>query len=60
MTFEPTEIEEIQIPVLSDLDIEFDQVDALIRQRKIEQVLDMVDDALLIKHHGFSKAEWTF
>lgn len=57
MTFEPTEIEEIQIPVLSDLDIEFDQVDALIRQRKIEQVLDMVDDALLIKHHGFSKAE---
>jgi adenine-specific DNA-methyltransferase len=57
MTFEPTEIEEMQIPVLSDLDIEFDQVDALIRQRKIEQVLDMVDDVLLIKHHGFSKAD---
>lgn len=57
MTFEPTEIEEIQIPVLADLDIDFDQVDALIRQRKIEAVLDIVDEALLIKHHGFTKAE---
>jgi len=57
MTFEPTEIEEIQIPVLSDLDIDFDQVDALIRQRKIDEVLDMVDEILLIKHHGFAKAE---
>lgn len=57
MTFEPTEIEEIQIPVLADLDIDFDQVDALIRQRKIEEVLDLVDEALLIKHHGFAKDE---
>jgi adenine-specific DNA-methyltransferase len=57
MTFEPTEIEEIQIPVLADLNIDFDQVDGLIRQRKIEEVLNMVDEALLIKHHGFAKAE---
>ena len=57
MTFEPTEIEEIQIPVLADLDIDFDQIDALIRQRKIEEVLNMVDEALLIRHNGFAKAE---
>ncbi len=57
MTFEPTEIEEIQIPVLADLAIDFDHVDALIRKRKIEEVLDLMDEALLIKHHGFIKAE---
>lgn len=57
LTFEPTEIEEIRIPVLADLDVGFENIDALIRQRKIEEVLDMVDEALLIKHHGFAKAE---
>lgn len=57
MTFEPTEIEEIQIPVLTVLDLEFDKVDALIRKRKIEAVLDIVDEALLIQHHGFAKAD---
>jgi len=57
MTFEPTEIEEIQIHILTDLDIDFDQIDALIRKRKIEEVLDIVDEALLIRHHGFSKNE---
>jgi adenine-specific DNA-methyltransferase len=57
MTFEPTEIEEIQIPVLADLDLDFDKIDALIRKRKIEDVLDIVDEALLIKHHGFAKIE---
>jgi adenine-specific DNA-methyltransferase len=57
MTFEPTEIEEIHIPVLADLEIDFDKVDTLIRNWKIEEVLDMMDEALLIKHHGFAKAE---
>ena len=57
MTFEPTEIEEIKIPSPVDLDIDFDLVDSLIRQRKIEEVLDMVDKELLIKHHGFNENE---
>ncbi|MEX2594288.1 MAG: class I SAM-dependent methyltransferase [Anditalea sp.] len=57
MTFEPTEIEEIQIPVLADLAVDFDQIDALIRKRKIEEVLDIVDEALMIQHHGFTKDE---
>lgn len=54
MTFEPTEIEEIRIPVLLEFDVDFDKIDGLIRQRKIEQVLDIVDDALLIRSHGFT------
>lgn len=57
MTFEPTEIEEIQIPILTDLVIDFNKVDALIRKRKIEEVLDMVDEVLLIKHHRFDRLE---
>lgn len=57
LTFEPTEIREIQIPVLADLDIDFDQIDALMRKREIEKVLDLVDEALLVRHHGFSKDE---
>jgi len=57
MTFEPTEIEEIKIPVLHKIDVDFDQIDSLIRKRRIEKVLDIVDEALLIKHHGFTKAE---
>ena len=57
MTFEPTEIEEIRIPVLADLDLDFNKIDGLIRKRKIEEVLDIMDEALLIKHHGFSKPE---
>lgn len=57
MTFEPTEIEEIQIPILADLDLDFNKIDGLIRKRKIEDILDIVDEALLIKHHGFSKPD---
>lgn len=57
LTFEPTEIEEIPIPVLSDLSIDFSHVDALIRLRKIEEVMDIVDKNLLIKHHGFTITE---
>ncbi len=57
MTFEPTEIEEIKMPVLKELPVNFDEIDQLIRQRKIEAVLDIVDEQLLIKQHGFSKKE---
>jgi len=54
MTFEPTEIEEIPIPVLHKLAIDFDEIDRLIRQRKIEEVLDIVDEALLIRKLRFA------
>lgn len=57
LTFEPTEIREIQIPILADLDMNFDQVDKLMAKRQIGKVLDIVDEALLIRHHGFSKDE---
>nr|AAM81324.1 BpmI methyltransferase [Bacillus pumilus] len=57
MTFEPTEIGEILIPSFDNLSIDFDKIDALIREKEIEKVLDIVDEALLIKYHGFSEKE---
>lgn len=57
MTFEPTEIEEIRIPRLADLKFNFYEIDDLIRQRKIEEVMDLVDQEFLIKHHGFTIEE---
>ncbi len=57
MTFEPTEVEEIRIPVLKDLDIDFEKIDLLIRNRKIEEVLDIIDQELLIKKHKFTEEE---
>lgn len=57
LTFEPSEIGEINIPFFEGVDIDFNKVDELVRKREIEMVLDIVDEALLIKHHGFTKDE---
>jgi adenine-specific DNA-methyltransferase len=57
LTFEPTEIEEIPLPILATGKINFKKIDALIRQRKIEDVLDIVDQKLLIDQLKFSKEE---
>ncbi len=57
MTFEPSETAEIQIPNFDNFTIDFNEIDTLIRKREIEKVLNIVDEALLIKHHGFSKEE---
>jgi adenine-specific DNA-methyltransferase len=57
LTFEPTEIEEIPLPLLGTHKIDFKKIDALIRQRKIEEVMDIVDKELLIKQLKFSESE---
>lgn len=57
MTFEPTEIGEIKIPFLKKIDVDFNEIDHYIRKREIEKVLDIIDEELLIKQHGFSKEE---
>jgi len=57
LTFEPTEIEEIPMPILEKTKIDFKKIDRLIRQRKIEEVLDIVDRELLIKQLKFTVNE---
>lgn len=57
LTFEPTEIEEIPLPLLETSSIDFKKIDSFIRQRKIEEVLDIIDNELLIKKLKFSETE---
>ena len=57
MTFEPTEIEELLIPVVEDHGIDINLIDDLIREDRIEEVLDIVDKAVLINHYGFTLEE---
>ena len=57
MTFEPSEIVEIRIPDFNEVIIDFEKVDELIRKREIDKVLDIVDEALLVRQHGFSWEE---
>lgn len=57
MTFEPTEIEELLIPVVENHGIDFEEIDRLMRNNKIEKVLDIIDEVVLINHYGFSKNE---
>lgn len=57
LTFEPTEIQKIKMPVLVNLNINFDQIDSLIRERRITEALDIIDQELLINIHGFTQEE---
>jgi adenine-specific DNA-methyltransferase len=57
MTFEPTEIEELLIPVVENHGIDVNLIDELIREDRIEEVLDIVDKKVLIDHYGFSLEE---
>lgn len=57
MTFEPTEIEELLIPVVENHSIDVNLIDELIREDRIEEVLDIVDKAVLIDHYGFTLEE---
>jgi len=57
LTFEPTEIGEIPLPLLNNDRIDFEQVDALIRERRIVEVMDLIDRELLIIQLKFTAAE---
>lgn len=56
LTFEPTEVEELPLPILENK-LDFDKIDQLIREDKIEEVLDIIDNELLIKQLKLSKNE---
>src|SRR5690606_20671470 len=58
LTFEPSEIEELPLPILrEDHMINFEEIDALMRNRNIEEVLDIIDNELLINQLEFSRAD---
>jgi len=57
LTFEPTEIGEIPLPLFDKIDIDIQKIDTLIRMKKIDQVLDIIDEELLIKQLKFAREE---
>ena len=57
LTFEPTEVEELPLPFLTSDVLDLDEIDQLMRQKRIHEVLDIVDKALLIDQLGFSISE---
>lgn len=57
LTFEPTEIGEIPLPLLTRDRIDFERVDALIRERRIVEVMDLIDRELLIRQLKFTATE---
>jgi len=57
LTFEPTEIEELPLPILDNLKVDYKKIDGLMRRRKIDEVLDLIDEELLVKQHNFTNNE---
>lgn len=57
LTFEPTEIGKIPLPILENHSINIEKIDELIRRKKIDQVLDIIDGELLIKQLNFTTDE---
>lgn len=53
LTFEPSEIGEINIPKIDELELDFESIDSFIKGREIEKVMDIIDKALLIDLHKF-------
>ncbi|MFT3932805.1 MAG: hypothetical protein QM726_04240 [Chitinophagaceae bacterium] len=57
LTFEPTEIEDLPLPLLASATVNVKEIDKLIRAKKIEEVLDIVDQELLIKQLKFKRKD---
>jgi len=58
LTFEPTEVEELPLPMLLCADaVDFEEIDRLMRQKKVVQALDIVDQALLVEQLGYTWEE---
>lgn len=56
LTFEPTEIGELPLPLLTELSDElFLELDSLIRKKEIRKALDLVDQELLIKKLSYTQ-----
>ena len=49
LTFEPSEAERLPLPVKNASDLDIDEIDSLLRENRLEKVLDITDDILLRK-----------
>ncbi len=59
LTFEPSEIESLPIPLVNADNLNFQQIDRLVRKNDIDSVLDMNDEILLKQGLGLSETKIT-
>lgn len=57
LTFEPTEIEDLPLPLLELNAVNSKKIDSLVRSRKLDEALDIIDEELLMKKLKFTKKE---
>ena len=57
LTFEPSEIRQLMIPMKNSERLDVKKIDKLIRDNKIEEVLDYSDNFLLVEGLGLSYNE---
>lgn len=57
LTFEPSEIRQLKIPMKNAEQLDVIKIDSLIREDKIEEVLDYTDEILLVEGLGLTKPE---
>lgn len=57
MTFEPTEVERLPLPILDQNAVDVLEIDRLVRQKRLFDALDLVDRELLINGLSISKKD---
>lgn len=57
LTFEPSEVEELPIPLFEEDIIDYHEIDMLLREKNIDRVLDIIDRELLVKQLGFAETD---
>jgi len=57
MTFEPSECEKLPLPIRGYESLPVERIDELIRQNRVEEVLEITDKILLIDNMGISEEE---
>lgn len=57
MTFEPSEVEKLPLPLLNSELLDWKQIDRLVREKKLEEALDVVDEIVLIQGLGLKMTQ---
>lgn len=57
MTFEPSEVEKLPLPLLKSELLDWKQIDRLVREKRLEEALDIVDEVVLIQGLGLKTAQ---
>ncbi len=57
LTFEPSEIRSLPVPIVNSNDIDFNEIDSLLRKNNIDAVLDITDSIILGNGLGFTPKE---